>query len=328
MIIEKDVVPIYSHNPYDATKFPLLVLDVERKHCKPYNEGFRVFHWHDEVQFVYILKGVVHFRIYDEEVDLKAGDCMFINQAALHQIMEKEDCHYHSYIVPIRMLSFFTGSIMEERDVASIVNHPFLTHFAMQEEDEECANVLEAVRGLDRIYFDKRLDMHRIDKAAQTGHLEYRVSIQLAKIWLELIESLSKAAAENRLGGPGDTSVGFYERMDGPDRARSHERIRVLLAYVHDNYARDISLKDIAEAASISQTECQRCFKSYVQCAPYQYLLRYRLDRSTRMLVDSNDTVTEIAMDVGFHSVSAYIKYFKKFYGMTPSKYRKENRSR
>ena len=73
-----DAMPIYSHNPYDATKFPLLVLDVKRRSCVPSNEGFRVFHWHDEVQFVYILKGSVHFRIYDEEMDLKEGDCMFI----------------------------------------------------------------------------------------------------------------------------------------------------------------------------------------------------------------------------------------------------------
>ena len=44
------------------------------------------------------------------------------------------------------------------------------------------------------------------------------------------------------------------------------------------------------------------------------------------MLRNSDDTVTEIAMNVGFHSVSAYIKYFKKIYGMTPVKYRCEKR--
>lgn len=79
--MEKEM-PIYSHNPYDATKFPLLVLDVERQMCRPANEGFRVFHWHEEIQFVYILRGIVRFKIYDKEIDLKAGDCMFINQSA------------------------------------------------------------------------------------------------------------------------------------------------------------------------------------------------------------------------------------------------------
>ena len=53
----------------------------------------------------------------------------------------------------------------------------------------------------------------------------------------------------------------------------------------------------------------------------------YRLDRSAVMLRDSDETVTEIAMNVGFHSVSSYIKYFKKFYGMTPVKYRQNKES-
>lgn len=289
--MEKEM-PIYSHNPYDATKFPLLVLDVERQMCRPANEGFRVFHWHEEIQFVYILRGTVRFKIYDKEIDLKVGDCMFINQSALHQIMEKEDCHYHSYIVPIRMLSFFSGSIMEERDVMTVVKNPALTHFAMRKEDKQCHNVMEAFRVLDQIYF------------CQTSqkHPEYQISIQLAKIWLELISILPESP------------------KDIP--AVSHERIRRLISFVHQNYDKDISLKDIAGAASISPTECQRCFRSYVQCSPYQYLMEYRLEQSKSMLVSSNRTVTEIAVNVGFNSVSAYIKYFKRAYGITPARFR------
>ena len=313
MMIEKDVIPVYSHNPYDATRFPLLVLDVKRQVCKPYNEGFRVFHWHDEIQFVYILQGIVHFHIYDKEEDLRAGDCMFINQAALHQIMEKEDCHYHSYIIPLRLLSFFPGSMMEERDVGSVVNHPFLTHFAMRREDEKCESILEEVRELDQIYFNA---------SEHTDHLEYRISIQLVKVWLAYLEQFSNISEKERevmgkwAGGLKTVSPGWYEN------AQSHKRIRTLLSFVHENYGKDISLNDIAGAANISATECQRCFRAYVQCSPYQYLMRYRLDRSAVMLRDSDETVTEIAMNVGFHSVSSYIKYFKKFYGMTPVKYR------
>lgn len=288
----ENALPIYSHNPYDATKFPLLVLDVERQMCRPANEGFRVFHWHEEVQFVYILKGIVHFRIYDDEIDLKAGDCMFINQAALHQITEKEDCHYHSYIIPIRMLSFFSGSIMEERDVMAVVKHPAFTCFPMQSGDGGCRKVLKALQELDNLYFQKE-----IVKCS-----EYQISIQLAKVWLELILALPE----------------MPESMTVP----SHERIRRLISFVHQNFDKDISLKDIAGAANISPTECQRCFRAYTKCSPYQYLMRYRLEQSAVMLTSSNDTITEIAVSVGFNSVSAYIKYFKKFYGETPSKFR------
>lgn len=310
-----DVMPVYSHNPYDATRFPLLVLDVKRRSCVPPNEGFRVFHWHDEVQFVYILKGIVHFRIYDEEIDLKAGDCMFINRAVLHQITEKRDCRYHSYIVPIRMLSFFAGSVMEERDVKLVAENPFLTHYAMRAEDVRCCNVLKEICVLDRMYFKEKAGM--IDHSDDLQkHWEYRISIQLARLWLELIEGISEKV-ENSPG-----------KICGSGQIRSHERIRRMLSFVHENYDREISVKDIAQAAYISPRECQRCFHTYVQCPPYQYLMRYRLERSVSLLVSSEQTITEIAAEVGFYSVSAYIKYFKKFYGMTPSKYRKVKESR
>ena len=69
----KDNTPIYSHNPYHSTKFPLLVLDVSKKVCKPFNEGFQMLHWHEEIQFVAVQKGVVHFKIWEKEYELSEG---------------------------------------------------------------------------------------------------------------------------------------------------------------------------------------------------------------------------------------------------------------
>ena len=84
--------PVYSHNPNHNTSFPLLVLDVRRKVCNPRNEGFCMVHWHEELQFVYVKKGIVRFRLWEKEQELSEGCCMFINSHVLHYITEKEDC--------------------------------------------------------------------------------------------------------------------------------------------------------------------------------------------------------------------------------------------
>lgn len=99
--------PVYSHNPYHDTRFPLLVLEVKHKACIPFNEGFRHLHWHEELQFVYIKKGVVHFKLWEQEFELSKGSCMFINRNVLHYIAEKEDCSYHSFLIPKKFLGFF-----------------------------------------------------------------------------------------------------------------------------------------------------------------------------------------------------------------------------
>jgi quercetin dioxygenase-like cupin family protein len=55
-------------------------------------------HWHEEVQFILLLKGIVHIQTVNHSCDLKAGEAIFINKGVLHQITEKLDCHYRSFI--------------------------------------------------------------------------------------------------------------------------------------------------------------------------------------------------------------------------------------
>ncbi len=290
-------VPIYSHNPYHTTKFPLLVLNVTHQLCTPANEGFQTLHWHNEVQLVYLLKGIVRVKIYDEEFDLHQHDCIFINRNVLHHILEKEICHYHSYIIPARLLSFFPGSLMETDDVEAIINNPGFTHYLLRPNTPAHQSALHQISVLDSLYF----------QANRQAHHEYRLAIQLATVWYEIL-SLRPALEE-------------------AEPSKNHERIRLLISMIHTNYHLPISVQDLADAAHISKTECVRCFQKFVHESPYQYLLKYRLHMSTSLLRTTTASVTEIALKVGFHSVSSYIRYFKSHYHITPYKYRMENLS-
>ncbi len=290
--------PVYSHNPYHSTKFPLLVLDVRRGRCEPYNEGFRVLHWHDEVQFVYIKKGSVHFKIWEEECDLSAGSCMFLNSGALHRITEKEDCHYHSFLIPPKMLGFFPGSAMEEKQVERIVKNPAVTYLALSPGNIRAEKAVKELKKLDGLYFEKKEDDFR----------EYELSLSIAALWLETVHILAE---------------------EGPlpsIRKKDHDRIRALLAFVHENYQNPLSLEAIATAGNVSKTECLRCFRKYTGYSPCQYLLRYRLQAGEALLKSSDKTVTDVAFQLQFPSPSAFITSFRRFYGMTPAAYRKTGR--
>ena len=290
--------PVYSHNPYHSTKFPLLVLDVRRGRCEPYNEGFRVLHWHDEVQFVYIKKGSVHFKIWEEECDLSAGSCMFLNSGALHRITEKEDCHYHSFLIPPKMLGFFPGSAMEEKQVERIVKNPAVTYLALSPGNIRAEKALKELKKLDGLYFEKKEDDFR----------EYELSLSIAALWLETVRVLMEKEHLPRI------------------RKKDHDRIRALLAFVHENYQNPLSLEAIATAGNVSKTECLRCFRKYTGYSPYQYLLRYRLQAGEALLKSSDKTVTDISFQLQFPSPSAFIASFRRFYGMTPAAYRKTGR--
>ena len=304
--------PVYSHNPNHNTSFPLLVLDVRRKVCNPRNEGFCMVHWHEELQFVYVKKGIVRFRLWEKEQELSEGCCMFINSHVLHYITEKEDCAYHSFLIPPRMLGFFDGSIME-KTVEKFSGDPLLAGRAFSSKSQEDQKVLMAVEHLDALYFAKD----------RPSHWEYRLSLALAKLWIETVDALEteNKRAKADLSTKGTFFVNGVSRFSSIQK-KDHERIRNFLNFVHGNYNQKISLEEIANAGSVSRAECLRCFKKYTGLSPYKYLQKYRLQAAAAFLETTDKSITDIAMQVQFPSSSAFISAFRKAYGMTPKKYR------
>lgn len=311
-----DSPPVYSHNPCQGSGFPLLVLEVKRSVCRPLNEGFRLLHWHEELQFVLIQKGTVHFKLWETEYDLREGSCMFINSNVLHYITEKENCSYHSFLIPPEMLIFQKNSPMEET-VKKFSTNPMLAGRAFLPEREEDGKVLEAVRYLDELYFSQK----------DCSHREYRLSAALAQLWLSAVDALEKempvfqGERGSRNVMTATASVDFMA-VQKKDR----HRIRAFLDFVHRNYSRKITLEEIAGAGCVSQAECLRCFKKYTGESPYQYLQKYRLQAGAALLETSGDSVTDIALQVQFSSASAFIAAFRRQYGMTPAVYRKQKR--
>lgn len=311
--------PVYSHNPYLSTKFPLLVLDVKKEICHPFNEGFRALHWHEELQFVYIREGTVRFRIWEREYDLPAGCGMFINSNVLHHITEKEACAYHSFLIPPRMLGFFEGSVMAEA-VEKFSRNPVLAGCAFVPRRKKDKAVLSALEQLDRLYFTEK----------RPRYWEYRLSVALTELWIKAVDAMEtgeEAAADENFSYVSGKLVaasvpgGLFSVCK-----KDQKRIQKLLDFVHRNYNKKITLEDISHAGCISKAECLRCFKKYTGNSPYQYLQKYRLQVGSSLLETTKDSVTEIAMLVQFSSSSAFVSAFRKHYGVTPVAYRKIKR--
>ena len=96
-----------------------------------------------------------------------------------------------------------------------------------------------------------------------------------------------------------------------------------MLEYIHQNYARELTLPDIARAADIGERECLRCFQKTIQCSPIQYLLKYRVTQGAELLLRHPErSVSELSLACGFGSPSNFAKQFRRFYRCTPREYR------
>jgi AraC family transcriptional regulator len=105
-------------------------------------------------------------------------------------------------------------------------------------------------------------------------------------------------------------------------RTDVYERLLKAQSYIESNFAKDIDLNSIAREAAMSQFHFLRLFKVAFGQTPYQYLLNYRLARSTDLLITTELPIYDIAFRCGFDSNVVFSSQFKQVYGMPPSRYR------
>ena len=87
-------------------------------------------------------------------------------------------------------------------------------------------------------------------------------------------------------------------------------------------YAEPLDIKTIAAVAHVSEAHFSRCFRSVFGETPHRYLQRRRVERSMFLLRETDRSVTDICLDVGFGSLGTFSRTFRDIVGETPSGYR------
>ena len=106
---------------------------------------------------------------------------------------------------------------------------------------------------------------------------------------------------------------------------RRHVAARHLLRakdLVDARYFDELSVADMAAAASMSPSHFSRHFTATFGESPHQYLLTRRLERAAALLRTSDWPVTHICFAVGWNSVGSFTTSFRRVFGLTPSAYR------
>ena len=101
------------------------------------------------------------------------------------------------------------------------------------------------------------------------------------------------------------------------------KRICEAMNFISKNLNRDLSLDEIAAAASFSKFHFHRVFKSVVGETVANFTKRIRLEYAANKLVSSKDSeITTIAIECGFSSSQNFARAFGKHFGITPTEYR------
>lgn len=117
--------------------------------------------------------------------------------------------------------------------------------------------------------------------------------------------------------------AGFSREVDELGlQAGSAERFAKVIQHLHARYAEPLTTPDLAAMANLSVSQFERRFRKTFGTSPKQYLLRIRVDAAAKRLAETNDTVSAIAMDCGFHDHAHLSRSFRKLMHRTPTDYR------
>ena len=93
--------------------------------------------------------------------------------------------------------------------------------------------------------------------------------------------------------------------------------------YVDTHYAASIEVTEMARQANMSYGYFSRCFRDIVGVSFSDYCIQTRIKQAQKLLLETGNTLQQIASDVGYHDEKYFSRIFKKLTGQTPSEYRK-----
>lgn len=252
------------------------------------------WHWHEELELGYIQEGISKIVTVGAEYTVRQGDGFFVNSNVM--------CMKQN-----------ASSGVKTIEINHIFHPIFLGgHFKSRFE----------TKYLNPVINNKQIEVHVIRRGRSTANLILKNLYHLKELQNE---TDSEFQTRNTLSETWCLLI--KELQENPDIQKTTEmeqtnRLRSMIAYINQHYPERITLAEIAKTAGVSEREASRCFKKTIGQSPMEYLIKYRLNQSKKLLLETNMTITAICQQCGFSDSAYFGKVFRKSYGMTPSEYR------
>jgi signal transduction histidine kinase/AraC-like DNA-binding protein len=123
---------------------------------------------------------------------------------------------------------------------------------------------------------------------------------------------------------PDETSTSLHRALSGAETLPQQTSmvVKLAIAYLNQNYHRAISRRELAATIGVSKDYLSHIFRQELGISPWEYLNRYRIKQAKALLLNSNESVTNIAAQVGFNDLSYFNRVFLKHVGCSPRAFR------
>ncbi|NME82006.1 AraC family transcriptional regulator [Clostridium sp. SM-530-WT-3G] len=241
-------------------------------------------HWHNNIEIVFVISGEVKAKINNLEFVVHKGEILFVNSNELHET----EANNKNEIEAITILLSYDFMKQYYPQIDSY-------YFELEGREEESKKI-------------KELMVKCADEYKEKGEVyELKISILLMELCKILIENCKVKRDRENIVIQDEKNI---------------QNVKRAIAYMEENYELNLCLKDIAYEIGMAPTYFERFFKKNTGETFYSYLNKIRLYYSYKELINTDLSITEIALNNGFANVKSFIELFKRTYNMTPGKYR------
>lgn len=279
---------------HGSATFPLCVYNNDLG----YKEHLIDYHWHDEIEFLYLSKGKAVFHIDSTPVELHENEAIIINREEIHSgySLDNSYCVYYSVV--------FSPELLYNSFQDICYNRYFRPLFSGEQKLPQKITVNQdwgkkALSQIDNIIdsFNKKFQGYEIDIKAS------------------ILTIFSLIIANN--------AMVFPQEARSVVKQFQTERLKRALSFIKENYTEAISVDRLAKEVNLTRYHFCRVFKSLTGQTPVEYINYFRINQALRLLDDENRKIMDVALDVGFNNLSYFVKKFKEYKNCTPSEYRK-----
>lgn len=189
-----------------------------------------------------------------------------------------------------------------------------------------------AENGLEFLYmhFDGS-NSHELGQHIMQSHgwlIRSEVNVEIGRLLFDMVDLYEKNGVESGM----ERSFRIYRLLELLARTGERERgasgpVHEAITYIRENYDKEISLATLAGLVNLSVYHFSRLFKEQTGFAPMEYAINTRIEQGKRLLVLTNQSVYEIASEVGYGTSGSFINQFTRRVGVSPNQYRKDHNS-
>lgn len=257
------------------------------------SQGMPHSHFHNYYEIYYLVDGKRRFFVNHSLYDVLPDDIMLINKGDIHQTMTAKDDKRH-----VRYLITFSDQFLDG------LGEEFDKNFLLSIFNNKKAHLHESAR------HSFHTLLHKIESKINQDDIHSQYIAKLCII--ELLVHINKLVDKN--ASPLLDNLTAYE-----------DRIQNACRYICNYYNQPISLNQMAKIAYMSPTYFSKKFKRVTGIGFNEYLNNVRVKMAANMLVETKDSITEIATYCGYQDSNYFGDVFKKIIGVSPNKYRKEH---